>query len=1168
MDADAFIARWTDREGGAERANYQLFLSELCDVLGVDRPQPSSATVAHNDYVFERAVRPRDSAETSAPKRIDLYKKGCFILEAKQSRLPGKKNAIPGRQNPGQGALALDEPEQLGRRGTAKGWDVMMQNARRQGEGYVFLLETDQPTPPFLVVCDVGHCLELYADFTGTGRAYAQFPDRKGFRVFLEDLRDDAVRERLKAIWTDPLSLDPTRHAAAVTRDIARRLAEVSKRLEARGCNAEDVAHFLMRCLFTMFAEDVELLPKDSFKTLLAESIEDPAHFAFRLKALWKQMDDGDDYSFVIKARVKKFNGGLFKSTTAFDLEAQEIGELHAAAARRWTEVDPAIFGTLLEQALDKTERRKLGAHYTPRAYVRRLVDATIMEPLRADWQAALTKAEQAKEDGDETKAVAAVRGFHRRLCATRVLDPACGTGNFLYVALELMKTLEGEVLETLAKLGEPESMGLDRDSVDPHRFLGLEINPRAAAIAELVIWIGYLQQHYRTRTGHPSEPILRDFRNINFGRRGGYDAVLTWDGYPVPEVVEKDGKRVAAYPNARRPDWPEAEFIVGNPPFIGGKDIRSRLAPGYAEALWAAHPHMNESADFVMYWWDRAAEILTRKGTPLRRFGLVTTNSISQVFQRRVMERHLNGKAPLSLVFAVPDHPWTKATKEAAAVRIGMTVAEAGARDGVLREVLSEAGLDTDEPTLAFAARAGRINSDLSVGIDVGRARPLQANQGIASRGVQLMSAGFIVTPAEAAHLGLGKRPGLERHIRPYRNGRDLTARSRDALVIDLFGLTVEEVRRDFPEVYQRVLERVKPERDANNRASYRRNWWIFGEPRRELRPAIANLPRYIVTVETMRHRLFLFHDAEVVPDNKLICIADADAFTAAVLSSRIHQRWAIITGGWLGVGNDPVYVKSACFDPFPFPDPPEALKAKLREAGEALDAHRKRVLAEHPDLTLTGLYNVLEKIKSVIASAREATQGPRGAVSPDGSGGPGLLRSARNDGTAVLTDKEEDIKTRGLVLILKELHDEIDRLTARAYGWPVDLSDEEILARLVALNAERAKEEAAGLVRWLRPDYQVPRFGKQIAARTGELDLPEIAAAEAGLPPFPADRDEHPLAVERALRAAGRPMTAAEIARGFKRGDKRVERRVAQVLGTLVRYGRVSAAGDRYAA
>jgi hypothetical protein len=267
----------------------------------------------------------------------------------------------------------------------------------------------------------------------------------------------------------------------------------------------------------------------------------------------------GEEFSHIVEARVRHFNGGLFKETNVFDLRREEIGELLEAAKHKWTEVDPAIFGTLLEQALDTDERKKLGAHYTPRLYVQRLVENTIMEPLRADWQQALTKAEQAKEDGEEKQAVAIVRSFHHQLCNTRVLDPACGTGDFLYVALELVKKLEGEVLETLAKLGETENMEFDRETVDPHQFLGLELNPRAAAIAELVVWIGYLQQHYRTRAGHPKEPILRAFENINFGRREGFDAVLTWEGYPDTSSQ--------SFKKPQRPTWPDAEFIVGNPP-------------------------------------------------------------------------------------------------------------------------------------------------------------------------------------------------------------------------------------------------------------------------------------------------------------------------------------------------------------------------------------------------------------------------------------------------------------------------------------------------------------------------------------------------------------------------------------------------------------------------
>ena len=407
---------------------------------------------------------------------------------------------------------------------------------------------------------------------------------------------------------------------ARVTREIAKRLAEVSKALEARQHNPEDVAQFLMRCLFTMFAEDVGLLPADSFKTLLQRSVNDPEHFPHRLKSLWQDMDGGAEFSHAVEARVRHFNGGLFRNTTVFELQREEIGELLAAANYKWTEVDPAIFGTLLEQALEPGERRKLGAHYTPRSYVQRLVEVTVMEPLRDDWLKAQKRAEGAKDEGSDARAIDIVRGFHKQLCETRVLDPACGTGNFLYVSLELMKKLEGEVLETLARLGATESLGLEREEVDPHQFLGLELNPRAAAIAELVVWIGYLQQHYRTRTGHPAEPILKAFKNINFGRREGYDAVLTWDGYPNPTVMEKDGRDVEIFPNARRPAWPEADFIVGNPPFIGkGATMRAALGDLYVDTLTSVHRHMNESADFVMYWWDRAAELLTSKETRLQ---------------------------------------------------------------------------------------------------------------------------------------------------------------------------------------------------------------------------------------------------------------------------------------------------------------------------------------------------------------------------------------------------------------------------------------------------------------------------------------------------------------------------------------------------------------------
>jgi hypothetical protein len=280
--------------------------------------------------------------------------------------------------------------------------------------------------------------LEIYANFRRDGKAYDQFPDRQSFRVFLEDLLRPEVRERLISIWSDPLSLDPARKSARVTREIAERLAAVSRSLEAARHPPQEVAMFLMRCIFTMFAEDVELLPQKSFKNVLERCEADPATFVEDVSQLWEAMDLGI-YAHAIRKRVPRFNGEFFSNRTALPLGREEIGELRQAASHNWRDVEPAIFGTLLEQALDPEERRKLGAHYTPRAYVERLVVATIMEPLRDDWGRVLSTAERQKAEGRGRDAVNTVRAFHDKLCETRVLDPACGTGNFLYVSLELL---------------------------------------------------------------------------------------------------------------------------------------------------------------------------------------------------------------------------------------------------------------------------------------------------------------------------------------------------------------------------------------------------------------------------------------------------------------------------------------------------------------------------------------------------------------------------------------------------------------------------------------------------------------------------------------------------------------------------------------------------------
>jgi hypothetical protein len=987
---ERFIARWLANEGGAERANFPLFLTELCSLLELPQPEPAAASRHRNDYVFERAVTFHDEAGRSGHGRIDLYRRGSFVLEAKQSRerggtkevvLPPEQTALPG----------FAQPLTRGRRSAQRGWDVLMRNAREQAEQYARALPPEHGWPPFILVVDVGHAIEVFADFSGQGKNYRQFPDRSGFRIYLDDLRDPDIRARLRAIWLDPHSLDPAKHSAAVTRDIARRLASVSKLLEERGHQPEPVAYFLMRCLFTMFAEDTGLLEPGSFTDVLADARANPESFAPMLEDLWRTMDTGG-FSPVLRKTVRKFNGGLFAERTAIPLHKEEIGELYEAAKHVWTEVEPAIFGTLLEQALDKVERKRLGAHYTPRAYVERLVIATVIEPLQREWETEVLGTVERERAADPLGAVRAVHDFHVKLAGTKVLDPACGTGNFLYVALELLKRLEGDVLEVLADLGGQEALALETATVHPRNFLGLELNPRAAAIAELVLWLGYLQWQMRNG-GQIADPVLERLSNIT-----PVDAVLKHD----PARMRDDGM-LDVYPNPRRPDWPQADYIVGNPPFIGGKDVRARLGDGYATALWKAHPKVNKSADFVMYWWDRAAERLTEKGTRLKRFGFVTTNSITQEFSRRVMAARMDARAPISLVMAIPNHPWIKGA-ETAAVRIAMTVAAAGVSQGLLIQVVKEEGLDTDTPSVTTVSSTSEIHSDLSQGSKVTTTSKLISNTGVAHDGVKLHGSGFIVTHNEAIHLGLETRDGAARVLRPYRNGKDLAQRSKDRWVIDLFGLSEIEVRRNFPEIYQQILRTVRPERQTNNRQIYRENWWIFGEPRKEMRPALLGLDRFIVTVDTAAHRLFQFVPSTILVDDKCVVIAHGESWMLGMLSAKAHVDWATRVGGWLGAGNDSVYVKTKTFDPFPFPDATPEQRTIIGDLAEELDATRKDVLAEHTDLTLTGLYNLREKLRH---------HGP-------------------------LTDVEQDQRRRGRIDIIAELHDQIDDAVADAYGCP----------------------------------------------------------------------------------------------------------------------------------
>lgn len=1243
----AFIGKWQGVQA-SELSTAQSFVNDLCDLLGQPHPHPTP----EQTYMFERPITFLHGDGSSSAGRVDCYKRGHFVLEAKKLKAASH----------------------------TKGFDDGLLRARSQAEAYARALPAAEGRPPFVLVVDVGTVIEVYAEFSRSGGTYTPFPDARSHRLTLADLHRPEVRERLHAIWAAPDSLDPARRSAQVTRDVAALLAKLANSLERRH-PPEQVAAFLTRCLFSMFAEDVGLLPAmgdgiGPFVGLLKNHCQRPEILQKMLSILWADMDRGG-FCAALTEDVLRFNGKLFKGhgTDGYSLrlEPAETDLLIQAAKANWREVEPAIFGTLLERALHPAERHALGAHYTPRAYVERLVLPTVIQPLRAEWAnaqaAALVLAQQAAEleaqvpamptlpanaanlGQAETAALTAanrramqartkhlaeaealrkqalghIKAFHHRLCTLRVLDPACGSANFLYVTLEHLKRLEGEVLTQAEDLGGAQGkLALEAESVTVKQLLGIELNPRAAALAELVLWIGWLQWHIRTRgNAAVAEPVVHDYGNIQCR-----DAVLAWErqelaldahgkalsrwdgttfkphpvtGEPVPDEAAQVPQW--RYVGAQAAEWPQAEFIVGNPPFIGNKRMRDALGDGYVQALRDAWPSVPESADLVMFWWAHAAALVG--AGQCERMGLITTNSLTMVFNRRVVQAALDGSlagtgggasgggsglipaarpksaqptpagatpgadvAPgraqaenrsCHLAFAIPDHPWVDSAN-GAAVRIAMTVLVPGPGEGEQQTVTAESAGEYGEVVVVLCAKNGLLHADLSAGANLVAATRLLANSGMSFMGMIPLGAGFWVSEGEAKGLGWGADPSLSKHIRRYINGKDLMDKPRGILALDFHGLTVDELRQRFPAAYQWLLERVKPQRDQDKRPSRRNRWWLWGEAVPKFRQAVAGLARYIGTAETAKHRVFSFIDGDVLPDQKVRSISSDDPFVLGVLSSVSHVQWALAAGGTLE--DRPVYNTTRCFETFPFPDEFTGLTPTLRERianlAQQIDDHRKRVLATPGaprDLTLTNLYNV-----------REA------------------LRAARP-----LTDKEKAIHTTGLVGVLHQLHTELDAAVLAAYGW-ADLAPglaatpgtpahtaatAELLQRLVALNARRAAEEAQGTVRWLRPDFQNPtqnasKIGQKQEQTTTEIhaedshEADEISAqnhSATPLPvatqPWPATLPEQVHAVAQALAASPVPLTLEALAARFK-GKGPWKKALPTLLQTLHVLGR----------
>jgi hypothetical protein len=1116
-----FLQKWENSEGN-ERANYQSFLNDFCQFLGVELSPPKGR--GNSSYCFDRDVKIISPSGAVTTNYIDFYKEGCFVLEAKQGSDSSNKGT--------------------GKRGTAT-YRKEMKKAFGQALKYARFVE---PKPPFLITCDIGDHFRVWQDFSESWLSangnYGTYDSVQ--KIAFKDLVKPEIKEFFYKIFTDPQSLNPEKIAAKVTREVAADLAELAKTLEQVAA-PQEVAQFLMRCIFTMFAEDVGLLKEQLFTEALTNRwLVNPKDFKPQVEALWQAMNDGTSFGF--HGQLLRFNGGLFAHPKAFDLTKDQLAILLTAAKRDWRSVEPAIFGTLLERALEKKERSKLGAHYTPRAYVERLVRPVIIEPLQEKWQLIQGEVETLLEEEESAKSVATktkkrndaaqiLKDFLAELQKIRVLDPACGSGNFLYVTMDLLKTLELEVFNRLGTVMGSSQLSLDFAQVNPSQFLGIEINPRAAEIADLVIWIGYLQWHFRLFGNLPPvEPVLREYKNIECR-----DAVLEYDG-TKPAIDPKTGKvrtrwggrmmthavtgeqvpdpsdqvEILEYLNPREAQWPKADYIVSNPPFLGNARMREYLGDGYTETLRKVYKDVPDTVDFVMYWWHKAAE-LTRVQN-IFNFGFITTNTIRQIWQRKIIDFHLGQDNPLKITFAIPDHPWAEGD---AAVRISMTAASLNLNIPTqirIGEVIYEEEANNPEEEAELVKIkwkfVNQIFSDLTAKTDIGKMQKLKSNSSLSSRGVQLIGGGFLLEESKVSSIESSV-------VFLYANGRDIQQRSRNLFIIDLFGKPEKIIKENYPKAYQWVFDRVKPDRDQNNRKSYRENWWIFGEPRASLRPALKNLPRYIVTVETAKHRIFVFLDCKVIPDNMLIVLAIDDSYYLGILSSQIHIIWALAAGGNLG-GNTPRYNKTVCFDPFPFPDPPEELKQEIRELGERLDSYRKQVQANHPDVTITAMYNCLEKMRS---------------------GEP-------------FTDKDREFNNKALVSTLKQIHDDLDQAVFRAYNWndliPLwqqsqaepnnaeikEQLEQTILQRLVDLNAERAEEERNGLIRWLRPEYQAPDQVSTQAVIEGvgveEETTTVITAPEQQK--FPAKLKEQLAIIRDLLRTQGGEWTIGQISAQFK--------------------------------
>jgi type II restriction/modification system DNA methylase subunit YeeA len=875
--------------------------------------------------------------------------------------------------------------------------------------------------PPLLVLCDLDRII-VNTNFTGTVST--------AFEIPLESLADPRNIEIMRAVFHNPESLRPGRTSTAVTQEAAKHFAEIAAALRERGLDPAAVAHFLDRIVFCLFAEDTGLLPDMVFSRIVEKSGGDPARYGKMLGQLFDTMATGGDYGFI---SIRHFNGNLFDDRSVLALTSDDIKRIASAATLDWSAVDPSIFGTLFERGLDPAKRSQLGAHFTSKADIELVVNAVVMTPLRREWdetkgiiqcllatgkksggsgfgvQEKLSDSKLKKAKGE---ADSILHQFLTRLRAVKILDPACGSGNFLYVALLRLKDLEQEAAVTF-----PSENGLNSylPGVSPSQLYGIEINSYAHDLAQMTVWIGWLQWIRANGFGFPDNPILRPLTD-NIRRM---DAILSNNGEPPSgEPVE--------------PEWPAVDFIIGNPPFLGDKLMRRELGDDYVDKLRALYAdRIPGQSDLCCYWFEKArAHIEAGK---CKRAGLLATQGIRGGANREVLKRI---KDSGGIFWAQSDRPWIL---DGANVHVSMVAFDNG----------EEKARTLDGKTVSS------INANLSAISDLATASPLSANRGLCFLGI--MKAGPFDIPDAIALEWLttpnpNGRPSSD-VLRPRMNAMDILRRTGGGWIID-FGCDSDagEVAR-YERPYGHVLNQVKPQRDLNRRKSLVVYWWLHGEPRPGLRKAIHSLPRFILTPEVSKHRIFVWLDSVYLPDHQTRVVARSDDTFFGILQSHFHEIWALQLGTRLETR--PRYTPTTCFETFPFPVPNTEHNAVISAAAKELNQLREAWL-NPPEWTRT---EVLEFPGTVGGPwdryIDPATVADRGAFKVGTVRYPRLV--ARDAACAArLKDRTLTKLYNERPAWLADAHAKLDAAVAAAYGWPADLSDDAILERLLSLNLE----------------------------------------------------------------------------------------------------------------